>query len=220
MARRSRGDSTKLVSGLAETAHNGDARPTFKAVYTILWERVFALQILFVCTGNICRSPTAERLATAYAGRLQMTRFRASSAGTRAVISHPVHDDAAIVLEKLGGDPTDFSARQLTPRIASDADLILTMTKAHRDSVLELVPRLLRRTFTLTEAARLSSNPDARTVADLAAHRPHVAAQELPDVTDPIGRSAEVFEMVGSQIADLLPPILELCRRSEATAAD
>ena len=126
--------------------------------------------------------------------------------------AHPIHPDAALVLKKLGGDASNFAARQLTPRIASDADLVLTMTRAHRDKVLELAPHRLHRTFTLSEAARLASVHNARNVADLAALRPQLAAHKLTDIADPIGQGAEHFAMVGSQIADLLPPILELCR--------
>jgi protein-tyrosine phosphatase len=171
-----------------------------------------ALHVLFVCTGNICRSPTAERLAAAYSVRFKVPDFRASSAGTRAAIARPIQEDAAAVLEKLGGEVSNFAARQLTSAIASEAELVLTMTMAHRDAVLELAPRQLHRTFTLWEAVRLVTDCSARNLADLAALRPHLAARELPDVPDPMGRSAEVFEMVGSQIAHLLPPILELCR--------
>ena len=87
------------------------------------------------------------------------------------------------------------------------------MTRAHRDRVLELSPQQLHRTFTLNEAARLASTGNAQNVADLAALRPNLAAHELSDIPDPIGQSAEFFAMVGAQIADLLPPILELCRR-------
>jgi protein-tyrosine phosphatase len=87
------------------------------------------------------------------------------------------------------------------------------MTRAHRDAVLELAPRQLNRTFTLSEAARLVSECSARAIADLSALRPHLAAHESPDIPDPIGQGAEVFSMIGSQIADLLPPILELCER-------
>jgi protein-tyrosine phosphatase len=189
------------------------AEPTVK-------ERSFRLHLLFVCTGNICRSPTAERLAAAYAAQLQIPDFRTHSAGTRAVIAHPIHHDAALVLEKLGGDASNFSARQLTSRIARDADLVLTMTRAHRDTVLELAPRLLHRTFILGEASRLASRCDPRNIEDLAALRPQLAADELPDIPDPNGQNIEFFSMVGSQIAELLPPILELCRRSAATGAD
>ncbi len=136
------------------------------------------------------------------------------------MIGHPIHPDAARVLEELGGDVSNFAARQLTARIASDADLVLTMTKAHRDTVLELAPRQLHRTFTLSEASRLASEFNAQTVSDLAALRPQLAAHELSDVPDPIGRGAETYSMVGSQIADLLLPILELCRRSSVLEAD
>jgi protein-tyrosine phosphatase len=129
------------------------------------------------------------------------------------MIAHPIHRDAALVLEKLGGDASNFAARQLTSTIASGADLVLTMTRAHRDTVLELAPRQLHNTFTLTEAARLASAYDARDIADLATLRPNLAAHEVSDVPDPIGRSAEFFAMVCAQIADLLPPVLELCRR-------
>lgn len=169
------------------------------------------MHILFVCTGNICRSPTAERLAAAVPG------LRASSAGTRAVIGHPVHPEAARVLRDLGGDPAGFAARQLSPKIAGGADLILTMTRAHRDAVLEMAPRQLRRTFTLAEAAALTTEFGPAEVADLAALRPHLRAGLDLDVADPIGQSPEVFDRVGAQIAELVRPVAEFCRRLSAS---
>jgi protein-tyrosine phosphatase len=172
------------------------------------------MHILFVCTGNICRSPTAERLAAAYAAHNGIIDFTASSAGTRAVRGHPIHPNAAVVLEELGGDASDFAARQLKPKIAAAADLIIAMTGAHRDTVLETAPRQLKQSFTLAEAARLASMDGADTISDLAALRPHLTANDMADIPDPIGQSPEVFAAVGAQIAELLPPILELCRRS------
>jgi len=136
------------------------------------------------------------------------------------MVAHPIHPDAVLVLEKLGGEASNFAARQLTSRIAADADLVLTMTRAHRDAVLELAPHQLHRTFAVSEASRLASECNARTVTDLAALRPELATQDLPDVPDPIGQGAEFFSMVGSRIAELLPPILELCRRSSAITTD
>lgn len=136
----------------------------------------------------------------------------ASSAGTSAVVGHPIHRDAEPVLIDLGGDPSNFAARRLTAKIASNADLVLTMTTAHRDQVLELAPRLLKRTFSLPEAARLVVTLGAQTIADLANLRPLLTADDVLDIRDPIGRSPEVFAAVGAQIAELLPPVLELCR--------
>lgn len=176
-------------------------------------QRGEAVHVMFVCTGNICRSPTGERLAAAYGAKLDIPNFVTSSAGTRAVIGHPIHEQAALVLEELGGDPTQFAARQLTQKTAMAADLVLAMTREHRDKVLGLAPRLLRRTFTLAEAAAIASRPDAHVIADLAALRPQISAQSLVDVPDPIGRDAATFVAVGKQIAELLPPIIELCAR-------
>ena len=150
----------------------------------------------------------------AYAAQHGLPDFTASSAGTRAVIGHPVHRDAATVLEELGGDASDFAARQLTAKIASAADLIIAMTGSHRDIVLEAAPRRLQRTFTLTEAAHLAAMNDAELLSDLAQLRPRLGTNYKLDIPDPIGQSPEVFAAVGAQIADLLPPIMELCRRT------
>lgn len=86
------------------------------------------------------------------------------------------------------------------------------MTKAHRDAVLELAPHRLNRTFSLGEAASLIANFGAKTISDLATARPRLAQREVTDILDPIGQGAEVFSAVGSQIADLLGPILTLCQ--------
>lgn len=170
------------------------------------------MHVLFVCTGNICRSPLAERLAVAYGKQTEITDFTASSAGTKAVVAHPIHQDAAHVLADLGGDETGFAARQLTPKVAADADLVLTMTRVHRDRVLELSPRLLRRTFTLTEAAALVSDLDAGNLAEMATLRSQLDGDDAPDIPDPLGQSPEYFAMVGRAIADALPAVLRVCR--------
>lgn len=171
------------------------------------------MDVLFICTGNICRSPTAERFAAAYGHQSQIADLRTSSAGTHAVVGHPIHGEAARVLSQLGGDAAGFAARQLTPQIAADADLVLTMTMAHRTAVLEVAPHQLRRTFTLTEASRIVLGHNPKTIADLSDLRALVPRRDLVDIPDPIDQNPGVFSTVGSQIADLLPPILELCRR-------
>lgn len=171
-----------------------------------------ALHILFVCTGNICRSPTAERLAAAYCARTGIAGVTTTSAGTRAMVAHPIHVDAALTLANLGGDPSKFAARRLTPKVAAAADLVLTMTRAHRTSVLEVAPHKLHRTFTLVEAARLITEYGAQQIDALANLRSQLAGDAPLDIPDPIGQSPDVFVAVSQQIAELLPPVLELCR--------
>lgn len=131
-------------------------------------------------------------------------------------MGHPIHHEAARVLEGLGGDASDFAARRLTTRSAAAADLILAMTTSHRDAALEIAPQKLHRTFTLAEASRLASDDRAQHIADLAPLRSQLTSLELIDVADPIGQDHDFFTRVGSQIAELLPPILELCRRTIA----
>lgn len=167
------------------------------------------MHILFVCTGNICRSPTAERLANAYAAELGLESLEAASAGTRAVVNRPMHDSAAAVLAGLGGDPSQFGARQLTKSIVARADLIVTMTRDQRDSVLDLAPVKLRRTFTLVETAFLVTSAGAQSVEQLAELRANYGVSEFRDIQDPIGQSRSVFDSVGLEIARLVRPLIE-----------
>jgi protein-tyrosine phosphatase len=85
------------------------------------------------------------------------------------------------------------------------------MTIAHRNAVMELAPRKMRSTFTLSEAAQLTSKYGAQDLADLASLRAQVNAHELADIPDPIGEDFGVFAEVASQIAELLLPILAIC---------
>ncbi|NKS19975.1 low molecular weight phosphatase family protein [Rhodococcus hoagii] len=169
------------------------------------------MKLLFVCTGNICRSPTAERLAAAWANHHGVAELEATSAGTRAMIGSPMESTAAKVLSSLGGNSDGFAGRQLTPAIVGEADLILAMTQTHRDAVLRLAPRQLRRTFTLLEAAHLVTAGGARAVAELDAARavaPRLGSPDT-DVRDPIKRSESVFEEVGEQIAEAVVTVLD-----------
>src|SRR3954470_23136084 len=71
-------------------------------------------RVLFVCIGNVCRSPVGERLLAA---RLPAERFAISSAGVGAMVGYAMSRYAAEELKSYGGDPTGFAARQLTPRM-------------------------------------------------------------------------------------------------------
>ena len=171
------------------------------------------MRILFVCTGNICRSPTAERLTAAYAAEHSTGGLTAHSAGTRAPVGRPMDPAAADVLTGLGGDPHGFAARRLTPHVASDADLVVTMSTGHRAAVLASAPHMLRRTFTLIEAARLQELGGGSTVADLAEARVRFPPSGPQDIIDPVGRSAATFSAVGTQISELLRPLLHALHR-------
>jgi protein-tyrosine phosphatase len=151
-----------------------------------------AFRVLFVCIGNVCRSPVGERLLAA---RLPRDRFEVSSAGVGAMVGYAMSRYAAEELRSYGGDPTGFAARQLTPELILESDLVLTATRELRSQVLAEVPAALRRTFTLLEFAALVENAEAGTSAEVVAwagtHRSSVGAVEQ-DVPDPYRRGAEV----------------------------
>lgn len=115
-------------------------------------------EILFVCTGNICRSPMAERLGHDRLRRVlghESASFHVASAGTAAIVGEPIQEHAAALLRDCGIDPGDFHARQLSERLVVSADLVLTMTREHRAEIAMVVPDALPRLFTIREFARL-----------------------------------------------------------------
>lgn len=161
-----------------------------------------AFSILCVCTGNICRSPAAERLLAARLG----PEVVVSSAGTRALVGQPVSPPMDILIAEAGGDPGGFAARRLTEQQLAPADLVLALTTAHRGDVVELWPAAVRRTFTLKELARLLGSVDVAALpvagvgARLRAALPLASAQRRPvgvpggdDVADPYGRGPDAY---------------------------
>jgi low molecular weight protein-tyrosine phosphatase len=111
------------------------------------------LSILAVCTGNICRSPAVEHLLASQLGPSVSVR----SAGTHALVGHPISEPMAALIRQAGVEPKPFAARDLSEQMLKEANLILTMTRVQRGLVVELWPAAVRRTFTLREFARLLS---------------------------------------------------------------
>ena len=131
-----------------------------------------SFQVLFVCTGNICRSPTAQRLMAFRSG--PGSAVVASSAGTHALIDHGIDPQSALALRGLGVEADGHRARQLTDELIEAADLILTATVEHRQAVTTLVPAAADHTFTMREFADVGA-----LVAEAQAHRPRRSADEL-----------------------------------------
>ena len=179
-------------------------------------------RILCVCTGNVCRSPAAALLLSAGLG----PEVEVASAGTRALVGHPLSPPMDALVAGAGGDPTGFAARQLTERLARPADLVLALTREHRGEVVELWPAAVRRTFTLREFARLvqvvdpdllppPTSPAARLralVPAAAAHRRQVADPGSDDVVDPYRRPAEVYQEAFSHIEQAVRAVVAVVR--------
>jgi protein-tyrosine-phosphatase len=96
------------------------------------------MNILFVCTGNTCRSPLAEGLARRIAQRRGLTDVTISSAGINAWENSPASDGSLLVGMEREVDLTNHRARVLTPEIVSEADLIFVMTPSHSEQVKQM----------------------------------------------------------------------------------
>jgi protein-tyrosine-phosphatase len=94
-------------------------------------------RVLFVCTGNLCRSPMAAAVA---AHRWGSASVRFESAGVLAVEGAPATQSALVACEEVGADLSDHRARQFDTELAADVGRILVMTEGHRRRVLEIAP--------------------------------------------------------------------------------
>src|SRR2546430_1042516 len=144
--------------------------------------------ILFVCTGNICRSPMAEGLfRQAVKGR---NDFRVMSAGVGAVEGVPPSDHAVRALKELGIDISRQRSRMLTGESIQQADYIFGMTHSHVDAVTLLYPQAAEKTFLLREFDETLDNYEA-------------------DIGDPIGGSYEVYVSCRDQIEQGIAAMLK-----------
>jgi len=135
--------------------------------------------VLFVCTGNICRSPMAEGLFRhAVKGR---TDFRVVSAGVGAVDGLPPSEHAVKALRELGIDISRQRSRMLTADLVQQADYIFGMTHSHVDAITMLYPMSAEKTFLLREFDETLDSYEN-------------------DISDPIGGSYEVYLACRDQI--------------------
>ena len=200
------------------------------------------LDILTVCTGNICRSPLAAQLL---ATRLADLGVTVSSAGARARGGTPMTPEAqALAADR--GIPSSLSAqhaaRYLTAAHVAAADLVLAMTRDHRREIVELDPSRVRTAFTVRELARLAADvsddelraasavagsgsavsADAEARARFAAALAVVAGRRglvLPpaspdddDVIDPYGRSTATYARSADEMAPGLAAVERIVR--------
>jgi len=193
-------------------------------------------RILIVCTGNICRSPFIERLLQHELD--ERTRqhqpggrpgsdagFLVCSAGTGALVGSAMDPQAAAQLVAHGGDASGFRARDLTPALVAESDLVLTATRAHRGKVALMSPKVLRRVFTFCDFSDLVDGIDGlsspvaprdprvwvRQVAEKAAAsrglKPPLVP-DLADIADPSWRGDEAFAAMAHQVVESMPAVV------------
>ena len=200
--------------------------------------RCVLIEILTVCTGNICRSPLA---ALVLQTRLADLGAKATSAGTRGLSSARMTPGAQALAVALGVDGADAAAhrsRYLIELHLLTPDLILAMTRGHRRAVVELAPSRLRAAFTVREFARLAASLSDDEIAEAAAEAGPDAAARVraaavlvssrrgiapppddpgdDDVIDPYGRPWKVYQQSAAQLAPALAEVIRVVRAATA----
>ncbi len=155
--------------------------------------------ILFVCTGNICRSPMAEGL---FRHMLRGSKdFTAISAGLNADDGHPPSDYSVKALRELSIDISSLRSQHLTPELVRRSDAIFVMTHGHERAMLSLYPSAAAKTFLLREFEEGLSDYER-------------------DVPDPIGQSYFTYLDCRDTIQSALSSVLKFMKNQTDTITD
>lgn len=145
--------------------------------------------ILVVCTGNICRSPTGEYLLKKELG----PEFNVMSAGLGALVDHPAHEISQKIALEHGVDMSAHHARQINMDILKWADLVLTMENGQKQEIIRKYPWAEGKVFRYGEPQKV-------------------------DVPDPYRRPENAFVLAWNFISKLTPYWVQKIKESEGLA--
>lgn len=143
------------------------------------------MNILFVCTGNTCRSPMAQGLLEDMARKKDLD-IVVRSAGVFALDGQSVSREAVQVLREEGINISHHRANMIHRDLVEESDLILTMSKSHKEALLSKYDFIEGKVFTLKEYA--------------------YGLEE--DILDPFGRGIDVYRHTKEEIKDALKEII------------
>ncbi len=150
--------------------------------------------VLFVCTGNICRSPIAEGLFRRLLGNRR--DIEVASAGVHAVSGQPPSLYAVQVCEEEGVDISGLRSQPLNHALIDRATHIFAMTGAHLETIQMLFPHGGEKSFLIREFEEPGTTV-------------------WRDVPDPIGLGRDVYEVCARTIKNALPSVLAFVEQGE-----
>ena len=166
-------------------------------------------RILFVCTGNTCRSPMAMAIFNSLAS-LEPFEFgyEAMSAGLAVSKDAPPSANAVLaVKDSLGIDIAKHRAHILSPVIIEEAFLVLTMTLSHKHYILSMFPEEYQKVFTLKEYVyNIPENTGKSSGRDIETFS--------LDIADPYGSSLWSYKICAQEITQAIKKLVEILKKS------
>ncbi|GGH32685.1 low molecular weight protein arginine phosphatase [Paenibacillus segetis] len=190
------------------------------------------MRILFVCTGNTCRSPMAEGLLRKLA-RERGVNVEVTSAGVAASNGTPISRHAEAVL-KSQGIADNMTSKPLHGQLTEWADLILTLTQGHKRHVIQYFPAAADKTYALKEYVEDNETVLAEqeelhqliaefelskvlgnTLDEVKSNRLNQLLRNIPvyDISDPFGGSRADYDMTADEIAAALDKLLDKLKK-------
>ncbi len=143
--------------------------------------------LMFVCTGNTCRSPMAQFILQDKLAKLRLDdRIKIISAGVAGFAGDAISVGAKEVLAAMGIDATRHKACAVNQKLINEADLIITMGSGHRADLLHFYPSSGEKVFTLAEFCGAGK-----------------------DVPDPFGGDTAIYAACAKEIDNMLDSGLE-----------